>query len=84
MLAETRDSRKWWWLVVAVGAIVRIGAETVEARGEIRKGRSAMESACLCSRSCSSSSIVLMTGVQTLPSAARSAKAETRIGGDTV
>jgi len=38
MLAETRDSRKWWRLVVIVGAMLRIGAETVEARGEVRKG----------------------------------------------
>jgi len=39
MLAETRASRKWWRLVVVVGAILRIGPETVEARGEVRKGR---------------------------------------------
>ena len=36
MLAETRDSRNWWGLVV-VGTVLRIGAESFEARGEVRR-----------------------------------------------
>jgi len=36
MLAETGDSRNWWGLVV-VGTTLCIGAESFEARGEVRR-----------------------------------------------
>jgi hypothetical protein len=36
---EARDGGKWWGLLVVVGAILRIGAETFAARGDVRRGR---------------------------------------------